>query len=141
MKTFLPKLTEQKREWYLVDAKGKTLGRLAVKIANVLRGKQKTIFCPQVDTGDFVIVLNAAGVKLSGKKEEQKIYQRFSGYRSGLQRISASVVRERHPERLIQLAVKRMMPKNALTRKMLTRLRVYAGDKHPHAAQKPRLVD
>lgn len=130
-----------KREWILVDAEDKVLGRLAVQIANVLRGRHKPIYTPHVDTGDFVIVTNAEKVKLTGKKEKQKLYQRYSGYRGGLKKIKASVVRERHPERLIMLAVKGMMPKNALCRGAFKRLKVYAGDKHPHAAQNPKLTE
>lgn len=137
MKTTLPKLSDLSRTWYVVDATDKPLGRLAVRIANTLRGKGKPIFTPQVDVGDFVIVVNASKVKLTGKKETQKIYQRFSGYRSGQQRISAARVRERHPERLVELAVRRMLPKNNLSRKTFGRLRVFAGTAHTHAAQNP----
>ena len=141
MKTFIPKVAEKDRVWLLIDASGKPLGRLAVKIANALRGKNKPIFAPQVDTGDYVVIINADKVKLTGKKEEKKIYQRFSGYRSGQQRIPAHVIRERHPERMIIQAVKRMLPKNHTSRKIMTRLKVYAHDKHPHVAQNPRKAD
>ncbi len=141
MKTFIPKITEKDRSWILIDAANKPLGRLAVKISNALRGKGKPCFMPQIDIGDYVIVLNAEKVRLTGKKEEQKIYQRYSGYRSGLQRIPANVLRERHPDRMIVQAVKRMLPKNKTSRKIMTRLKVYAGDKHPHAAQKPRKAE
>ena len=134
-------MTVEDRVWLLFDADGRTLGRLAVQIANALRGKNKPIFAPQSDTGDFVVVINAAKVKLSGKKEDQKIYQRYSGYRSGQQRVAAHVIRERHPDRMITQAVKRMLPKNTTARKIMTRLRVFAGDKHTHAAQKPRKVN
>ena len=134
-------MTVKDRVWLLFDADGKTLGRLAVQIANALRGKNKPIFAPQSDTGDFVVVINASKVKLSGKKEDQKIYQRYSGYRSGQQRITAHVVRERHPDRMITQAVKRMLPRNTTARKIMTRLRVFAGDKHTHAAQNPRKVN
>lgn len=116
------------------------MGRLAVKIANILRGKNKVTFTPHVDTGDFVVVINAEKVKLTGRKDEQKIYQRYSGYRGGLKEIKASVVRERHPDRLIKLAVKGMLPKNNLGRKVFGRLKVYAGGGHPHTAQNPQKV-
>lgn len=141
MKTFLPKDPGQNRDWVLVDAQDKPLGRLAVKIADILRGKNKAIFTPQVDTGDFVVVINADKIKLTGRKEEQKLYQRYSGFRGGLKKIKASVVRERHPERMIETAVRGMLPKNNLSRKSFGRLKVYAGDKHPHAAQGPRKVE
>jgi len=141
VKTTIIKIEEKDRAWLLIDASNKPLGRLAVKIANALRGKGKPIFAPQVDTGDYVVVLNAAKVKLTGKKEDNKIYQRYSGYRSGQQRIAAHVVRERHPDRLIIQAVKRMLPKNLTSSKVMTRLKVYAGDKHPHLAQNPRKAD
>jgi large subunit ribosomal protein L13 len=141
MKTYVAKNTDTDRDWFVVDAEGKTLGRLAVKIANALRGKDKPTFTPHVDTGAFIVVINAEKVYLSGKKNDDKIYQRYSGYRSGLKEIPASVVRERHPDRLITLAVKGMLPKNTLSRKMMTRLKVYAGEKHPHEAQKPQSVD
>jgi large subunit ribosomal protein L13 len=140
VKTFIPEITIKDRSWLLFDADGKTLGRLAVKIANALRGKNKAIFAPQIDTGDFVVVINADKVRLTGKKEDQKIYQRYSGFRSGQQRIPAHVIRERHPDRLIVQAVKRMLPKNNISRKVMTRLKIYAGDKHPHVAQKPLKV-
>jgi len=141
MKTYLPVEKEVKRDWFLVDAEGRTLGRLAVQIADVLRGKHKPIYTPHVDTGDFVVVINAEKIKLSGKKEEQKIYARYSGFRSGLKEFTTATVRERHPDRLISLAVKGMMAKNHLNRGALSRLKVYAGDKHPHAAQNPQKND
>jgi len=141
MKSFLPKDPGDQREWLLVDADNKVLGRLATGIADRLRGKNKVVFSPQVDTGDFIVVVNADKVKLTGRKEEQKVYQRYSGYRGGLKEMKASVLRERHPERLVELAVKGMLPKNNLSRQMFSRLKVYAGDKHPHAAQKPRKVE
>jgi large subunit ribosomal protein L13 len=124
-----------------MDADGKPLGRLAVKIASLLRGKQKAYFSPQVDVGDFVVVVNAGKVKLTGRKEELKIYRQFSGYRGGLKEIPASAMRERHPDRMIKRAVVRMLPKNNMSRKIFRRLKVYAGVEHPHAAQKPQKVD
>lgn len=141
MKTSITKVSEKDRSWLLLDASGKPLGRLAVKIANILRGKNKPIFAPQADTGDYVVIINASKVKLTGKKEDQKIYQRFSGYRSGQTRVSAHVVRERHPDRMIKQAVKRMLPKNLTSPKLMTRLKVYPGEKHPHVAQSPRKAD
>jgi large subunit ribosomal protein L13 len=140
MKTFLPREAAVERKWVLMDAEGQSLGRLAVRIANVLRGKHKPIFTPAVDTGDFVVVVNAEKVKLTGKKEEQKIYHRYSGYRGGLKETPAAQVRATHPDWLITLAVRRMLPKNHLSRNVLTRLKVYAGTEHPHAAQKPAVM-
>lgn len=125
----------------MIDASGRPLGRLAVRIANILRGKIKAIYAPQIDTGDYVIVINAEKVALSGSKEMNKIYKHFSGYRSGLKEIPAHVVRERHPDRMISLAVKRMLPRNMTSRKVMTRLKIYAGDKHPHAAQNPGKIE
>jgi len=141
MKTSLPKDPGNNRAWFLVDAKDKPLGRLAVKTANILRGKNKATFTPHMDTGDFVVVINADKVKLTGRKEQQKTYKRYSGFRGGVKETKASVVRERHPERLIELAVKGMLPKNNLSRKLFTRLKVYAGEQHPHTAQNPRKVE
>lgn len=139
MKTFLPKEPDYaSREWVLVDAADKPLGRLAVRIAEVLRGRNKPTFSPQVDTGAFVVVVNAASVKLTGRKETLKIYQSFSGYPGGLKEMTAGEVRKRHPDRLITLAVKGMMPKGALSRNMLKRLKVYPDVNHPHKAQNPR---
>jgi large subunit ribosomal protein L13 len=141
VKTFVPKDPGEDREWVLVDAAGKPLGRLATKIADILRGKHKAEFTPHVDTGEFVVVINAEKVLLTGRKEEQKVYQRYSGHRGGRKEIKASVVRERHPERLLQLAVKGMLPKNKLSRAMFRRLKVYAGEAHPHEAQRPEAVE
>ena len=125
------------RAWFLIDAKDKPLGRLAVAVANKLRAKDLPTFDPSVDAGAFVIVTNAAQVKLTGKKEEQKEYQRYSGYRNGLKRFTAATMRERHPERMIMEAVRGMLPKNNIARKMMTRLKVFPGAGHTHAAQKP----
>ena len=140
MKTFLPKDPGADRQWFLIDADGVSLGRLAVKTASLLRGKHKVYFTPQVDVGDFVVV-NAQKVKLTGRKEEQKLYKRYSGWRGGLKEVTASAMRERHPDRMIKLAVERMLPKNYLSRKVFRRLKVYAGKEHPHAAQNPRKAD
>lgn len=136
-KTFVPKDPGPARAWKVVDAADKPLGRLAVKIANALRGKDRPTFDPAVDQGDFVIVLNAEKVCLTGRKLEQKEYQRYSGYRGGLKRFTAASMLERHPDRVILEAVWGMLPKNKISRKMLTRVKVYRGAEHPHAAQKP----
>jgi|SRR5919109_1046160 large subunit ribosomal protein L13 len=126
------------RQWYLVDAEGKILGRLATKIANLLRGKNKPIFTPHADTGDFVIVINAERIKLTGKKLEKKIYYRHTDYPGGIRTRTAEKLLAEKPEALIRLAVKGMLPKNRLGRKLFTKLKVYAGPEHPHAAQKPQ---
>ncbi|HOE26204.1 MAG: 50S ribosomal protein L13 [Candidatus Aureabacteria bacterium] len=128
---------EISRKWHLIDADGQVLGRMATRIADLLRGKGKAEFTPHVDTGDFVVVINAAKVKLTGKKDLQKTYTRYSGYPGGLKTIPVARVRERHPERLVEHAVAGMMPKNKLGRALLSKLKVYAGSEHPHAAQKP----
>ncbi len=137
MKTFVPQNPGENRRWVVVDADGKSVGRLAVTIANALRGKDRPTFAPHVDTGDFVIVVNAAKVRLTGRKEEQKTYMSYSGFRSGLKIQSAAQVRASHPERIIQHAVRGMLPKNKLAIQMMRRLKVYAGPEHPHAAQQP----
>lgn len=127
----------ENRAWYKIDAKGVSLGRLAVVVANKLRAKDLPTFDPSVDAGAFVIVVNAAEVKLTGKKEEQKDYQRYSGFRGGLKHFTAAEMRAKHPERMISEAVWGMLPKNNIARKMMTRLKVFAGAEHTHAAQKP----
>ena len=128
------------RKWFLVDAKDQVLGRLAVVIANKLRAKDSPSFDPSVDAGAFVIVVNAAQVKLTGKKETQKDYQRYSGYRDSLKHFSAATMRRLHPDRIIKEAVWGMLPKNTIARKMMTRLKVFAGPEHTHAAQKPEVI-
>lgn len=140
MKTTLIKDEEVQRAWYLVDATDQPVGRLAVKIANLLRGRNKPTFAPQSDIGDFVVVINADKVKFTGAKEEQKIYTRYSGYPGGLKRIPAHVMRQQHPDYIITHAVKNMLPKNHLSRRIISRLKVYAGADHPHAAQKPQPI-
>ena len=138
MKTyFAHKETLTKEKWWLVDAEGKVLGRLASEVANVLRGKNKPQFTPNVDTGDFVVVVNADKVKLTGNKLSQKMYHRHSGYIGGLKSISAEDLLTKKPEMLIQHAVKGMLPKNRLGRKIFKKLKVYAGNEHPHEAQNP----
>jgi large subunit ribosomal protein L13 len=140
MKSFQPTEPES-RAWILVDATDRPVGRLAAAIAGALRGKDKPTYSPQVDTGDFVVVVNAEKVKLTGRKERKKMYSRYSGYRSGLKDIPAEAMRARHPERIVELAVRGMLPKNKLARNALRRLKVYAGGEHPHAAQMPKKVD
>ena len=137
MKTPLPKVNEIEKKWYVVDAKNKVLGRLASQIAMRLRGKHKPIFTPHLDTGDFIIVVNAKKVRLTGKKLDNKIYYRHTGYIGGLRSLTARDMLKRRPEDLIRLAVKRMLPKNRLGRQQLRKLKVYAGSDHPHAAQRP----
>jgi large subunit ribosomal protein L13 len=138
MSTYNAKSEEVTRDWYVVDAKDMVLGRLATKIAEVLRGKHKPIFTPHVDTGDFVIVLNADKVKLTGKKLENKKYYRHSGYLSGLKSRTAEEMLEKKPEEVILHAVRGMLPKNKLNRKIITKLKVYTGSDHPHQAQQPK---
>lgn len=137
MKTYLPKIDVQKRAWHVIDADGLVLGRLAAKIANVLRGKNKPVFTPHLDAGDFVVVVNAEKVRLTGNKNEQKIYSSYSGWRGGQKRRTVKDLRAKHPDRIITHAVKGMIPKNRLGKRLLTKLKVYAGPKHPHAAQHP----
>ncbi len=138
MKSFLPKDPGANREWFVVDAAGIPLGRLAVKVANTLRGKDKPTFNPAVDTGAFVIVVNAEKVALSGSKEQQKIYQSYSGWRGGRRTATAAKVREREPERMVFQAVRGMLPGNHLCKRMLTRLKVFVGPEHTHQAQQPK---
>ena len=135
-KTTLPKDPGDNRDWLLVGAKDKILGRLAVDIANALRGKNKPLYANHIDIGSFVVVINADKVKLTGRKEEQKVYQRYSGHRGGLKETKASALREKHPDQLIKLAVRGMLPKNTMGRNVFKRLKAYAGSEHPHAAQK-----
>jgi len=137
VKTFLPKIDVQRRAWRILDAEGLVLGRVAEKIANVLRGRDKPSYTPHLDAGDFVIVINAEKVRVTGNKETAKEYQSYSGYRGGLKRIPLADVRAKHPERLIMKAVKGMLPKNRLAAKLLTKLKVYKGSEHPHCAQNP----
>ena len=138
MKTTIAKEDDLGRSWFLVDATEKPAGRLATRIAHILRGKNKPTYTPHVDTGDFVVVINAEKIKLTGAKEEKKIYKDFSGYPGGLKLRSASVIREKNPTRILSAAVKGMLPRNRMSRGLLTRLKVYAGPEHPHAAQKPQ---
>ncbi|HYA28767.1 MAG TPA: 50S ribosomal protein L13 [Acidobacteriota bacterium] len=126
------------RQWYVIDARGKILGRMATEIAKVLRGKHKPVFTPNQDAGDFVIVVNAREIKLTGAKLEQKVYYRHTEYPGGIRERTAAQMLEQKPEDLVRLAVKGMLPKNRLSRKLVTKLKVYAGPEHPHEAQKPQ---
>jgi large subunit ribosomal protein L13 len=137
MKTFSAKATEVPRKWWVIDAKDQVLGRVAVKAANLLRGKEKPIFTPHVDTGDFVVVINADKVRVTGKKEDQKVYTSFSGYVGGHKSESFRHRRQRRPELLIENAVRGMIPHNRLGRRLFTKLKVYRGDAHPHQSQQP----
>src|SRR5919204_4481256 len=140
MKTFSAKAPEVERKWWLIDAKDQVLGRVAVKAATLLRGKEKAIFTPHVDTGDFVIVINAGKVRLTGKKEDQKTFMSFSGYVGGHKSEAVRARRARHPELLIERAVRGMIPHNRLGRAVYRKLKVYRGESHPHSAQKPQPV-
>jgi len=135
MKTFSPKAKDIEREWWVIDAADKALGRLAAQVANLLMGKHKPIYAPHIDTGDYVVVINAAKVKVTGKKAEQKIYYRHSGYPGGLKSPSFKEVFSRKPARVVELAVKGMLPNNRLGRTMFKKLKVYPGNEHPHQAQ------
>lgn len=135
MKTYFPKVEEIKKKWYLIDAQNKVLGRLAAKIAVLLTGKNKPLFTPSMDCGDYAVVINAAKIRLSGKKLKEKVYSRHSGYPQGAKYISAEKLLKEHPERMLRFAVKGMLPKSKLGSKLLTKLKIYAGENHPHSAQ------
>ena len=141
MKTYSAKPGEVTREWYLVDAEGKTLGRLATQIADTLRGKRKPQFTPHVDTGDFVIVVNAEKIRVTGNKLDQKRYYRHSGYPGGLRSRTLREQLERRPTEVLRVAVKGMLPKNRLARQQITKLKIYAGPEHPHEAQNPKPLE
>lgn len=141
MRTFTAKAAEIKRTWYVVDAEGQTLGRLAARIAPILKGKHKPTYTPHLDCGDFVIVINADKVRVTGRKLDQKFYYRHSGYPGGLSSISLRDQLARYPERVIQAAVRGMLPKNKLGRRMIKKLKVYAGAAHPHQAQQPKPLE
>ncbi|PYJ10097.1 MAG: 50S ribosomal protein L13 [Verrucomicrobia bacterium] len=140
MKTFSAKANEVPRKWWIIDANNQILGQVAVKAANLLRGKEKAIYTTHVDTGDFVVVINAEKVRLSGKKEEQKSYMSFSGFVGGHKSENARARRARHPELLVERAIRGMIPHNKLGRAVYRKLKVYRGDLHPHAAQQPAQV-
>ncbi|MFN2137506.1 MAG: 50S ribosomal protein L13 [Candidatus Promineifilaceae bacterium] len=137
MKTYLTKPAEVERQWYVVDAEGKNLGRLASQIATILRGKHKPIYSPSVDCGDYVIVLNAGKIAVTGRRLDQKTYYRHSGYPGGISSITLREQLEKHPTRPLESAVKGMLPKNALGRKMFKKMKLYEGSEHPHQAQQP----
>ncbi len=141
MKTYFPKASEIERKWYVVDAENQVVGRLATRIASVLMGKDKPCYTDFLDTGDFVIVVNADKVRLTGKKWSSKVYYSHSGYPGGLKESRAEELLSRHPERLLQLAVKGMLPKTKLGRGMFKKLKVYAGNQHPHEAQEPEALN
>lgn len=141
MKSYNAKPQEIERKWYLIDASGKTLGRLSTEIASILRGKRKPIYTPHVDTGDHVIIINAEKVKLTGKKLEQKYYKYHTGYPGGLREVRYDELMDKNPEKAIQLAVKGMLPKNSLGRQMFKKLKVYRGSEHNHDAQKPEVYE
>jgi large subunit ribosomal protein L13 len=140
MKTYSAKKEDIKQEWFLVDAQDKVLGRIATQIANILRGKNKPVFTPYADAGDFVIVTNADKIRLTGKKLENKCYYRHSGYPGGLKTRTAQEILNKKPEELIELAVKGMLPKNRLGRKLIKKLKIYTGNVHPHEAQQPKIL-
>jgi large subunit ribosomal protein L13 len=141
VRTFTEKTAEIKQEWYVVDARDLTLGRLAARIAPILKGKHKPTYTPHLDCGDFVIVINADKLRVTGRKLDQKLYYRHSGYPGGLTSISLRDQLQRHPERVLEEAVRGMLPKNRLGRRMFKKLKVYAGGSHPHQAQQPRPLD
>ncbi len=141
MKSYIAKPQEIERKWYIVDAEGKTLGRLASEIAKILRGKHKPIYTPHVDTGDFVIVINAEKIELTGKKLDQKMYRHHSLHPGGMKEIPYRHFLKQHPERVIMNAVKGMLPKNSLGRNMIKKLKVYRGAEHKHEAQQPEILE
>ena len=137
MRTFMAKASEIERKWYIVDASGQRVGRLATKVADTLRGKNKAIFTPHVDCGDYVIVINAKNAVMTGNKESQKTYKRFTGYPGGLRVVPYKKMKEEHPDRIVKFAVKGMLPKGPLGRQVITKLKIYADEKHPHQSQNP----
>ena len=141
MRTYIPKSSEIERKWFVVDASGLVLGRLATKIATVLRGKNKPQFTPHLDVGDFVVVVNAEKVKLSGKKADIKTYSHYTGYPGGLKQEVFSDLQRRHPERLVEWAVWGMLPHSRLGKQQIKKLKVYRGAAHPHQAQKPEILN
>ena len=141
MDTFFPKEGDLNKKWYVADAQEAVLGRLSARIAAILRGKHKAIYTPHTDTGDYVIVINASKVRLTGNKLQQKTYERYSGYPGGLRSVTAKTLLATKPEEIIKLSVRGMLPKNALGRKMLKKLKVYRGSEHPHKAQMPEALD
>jgi large subunit ribosomal protein L13 len=141
MKTYVANANDRERNWLVVDATGQTLGRLATQIADALRGKRKPTYTPHVDTGDFVVVVNAEKISVTGDKRQAKLYHRHSGYPGGLKTRTLGDMLERRPEEVLRLAVKGMLPRNRLARKQITKLKIYAGPEHPHVAQKPQPME
>jgi large subunit ribosomal protein L13 len=141
VKTYVAKPSDRQRDWLIVDATGQTLGRLATQIADALRGKRKPTYTPHIDTGDFVVVINAEKISVSGNKRADKLYHRHSGYPGGLKTRTLGEMLERRPEEVIRIAVKGMLPRNRMARKQITKLKVYAGPDHPHVAQKPQPME
>ena len=141
MKTYVASTEDRDRQWVVVDAEGQTLGRLATRIADALRGKRKPTYTPHIDVGDFVVVVNAEKISVTGAKRTEKLYHRHSGFPGGLRTRTLTEMLDKRPEEVIRLAVKGMLPKNRLGRKQLTKLKVYAGPEHPHAAQKPQKLE
>jgi large subunit ribosomal protein L13 len=139
MKTYSQKASEVQREWYVVDAENQVLGRLATQIATLLRGKHKPTYTPSLDGGDFVIVVNAEKIRITGRKAEQKMYYHHTGYPGGIRGTTYRTMRQRHPDRILRLAVKGMLPKGRLGRQQMRKLRIYAGPTHPHSAQQPKI--
>ena len=140
-KTYVTKAGDVEREWFVLDASGQTLGRLATRIATMLRGKHKPLYAPNLDTGDFVVVVNSGKIAVTGNRLDDKLYRRHTGYPGGLKAITLRRMLEIHPERVIRFAVKGMLPKNKLGRQMLKKLKIYADAEHPHAAQQPRTLE
>jgi large subunit ribosomal protein L13 len=140
-KTYVTKKENVQREWYVVDAAGQTLGRLAAQVARMLRGKHKPTYSPSIDTGDYVIVVNAEKIHVTGRKLDQKIYYRYTGYPGGLREVTLRNLLQKHPTRVIEHAVRGMLPKNRLGRRMFKQLKVYAGPEHPHEAQQPESLE
>ncbi len=140
MRTFIAKATDVKKKWVLIDASGLSLGRVATKAASILRGKTKPIYTPHVDTGDNVIIINAAKVKLTGQKLNQKVYYRHTGYIGGIRELTAQQLMGKRPEELLEKAIKGMLPKNRLGRSLQTNYRIYSNDEHPHTSQNPEVV-
>lgn len=139
-KTVLPTIDNLDHKWYVIDAEGQRLGRLATEVATILRGKNKPTFTPHMDTGDFVIIINAEKVEVTGRKREQKLYRRHSGRPGGMKEETFEKLQVRLPERILESAIRGMLPKNSLGRKLFTKLKVYAGPSHPHAAQQPETL-
>jgi large subunit ribosomal protein L13 len=140
MKTHLPKVNLDQRKWHVIDANGAVLGRVAAQVADILRGKNKPVYTPYLDAGDFVVVINAEKVMVTGKKETNKKYMTYSGWKGGEKYTSVAELRARHPEEVIMRAVRGMVPKNRLGRVLMTKLKVYKGEQHPHSAQKPEVL-